>query len=394
MWIHISVLAAALTNCGLELPKDEEANPADTEEVSASTPASGAGTQGSTTTTTEVTAVAPTDSTGQETKVALALGAVKEATVALHGFALAEPTLDSGSGIVLEHAMFNIAAVKLKAPSDADEAEKALEKLQKEQEKKIREEDEEALKKTREWEAEFKKQIAAAESVEKKAEIKAEMDKKVSELKGERAKKEKELAKERLAAEEKKDKTMKWKGPYLYDAVKGTSTPALPSVELTDGSYRRIELRLMPYRDGANNDPLLNHSFYLAGTVTVGSVQRTFSVSYHGTETVKIAGSGTLPMKAGESNTLALAFEPKAWFTGVDFAQASLESDGSILIDQDANKDLLQVIRKNIKGTLRCAKDDDGDGKIEIKQAAGDGALAAKKDEDEEKAEAAEAQGN
>lgn len=320
-----------------------------------------------------VAADSPADSTGKSASVTLNLGGTSRSL----GLVETAGTLDIGGGIVLTQARVNVGSIKIKAEKAQSAAEKALKKTleaEKKNKEKALEEDKKAIEAKKE---ESKKKYeplleAAADEAEKdtiKEQMAAELQLVEQELAALEATKDEELA----ALEAQKDQNLKWRGPYMYDLVNGTTTPEIPAADLTDGSYRRIEFKIVPNRTLAATDPMLNNSIYIEGSVAVAGVESAFTVSMRIDQEFKLMGAGAFKVDPSVDNALTVAFDPATWFTGVSFAAATPNALGVIEVNETSNALIWQAIAKNCKTSTRFGKDDDGDGKLKSEESAGDG---------------------
>lgn len=335
------------------------------------------------TNTTESEGSKPSDSTGVASPIDLQFSTQATAS-ALH---LAATTMDLGNGVILSDARVNIGAIKLKPQKDEDDDEKALEKELKSKEselKKDSESDEDGFEtQMSEIKSKYEALIsdAASEADKKALETQREAEKDAIEAQVAEVKKAQEDKLE--AIKDAKDASIKWKGPYIYDLIADTVTPALEETTILDGSYRRIAFELRPNRSLDASDPLLNYSIYLAGTVDIGGTATSFSLSFPYNEKFKMFSTKGAAMEPGVSNKLVIAFKPVDWFAGIDFSTATKDAAGSIVIDDKSNLELLNAIKKNIKSSTHFGKDNDGDGKLKDDESDGDGKEAVEQEEAE-----------
>lgn len=321
--------------------------------------------------TLKVTNSAPNDSTGTPTDVSISFTASSSVTPA----ALTQSeTLNLGNGVILSEARLNIGSIKIKANEELSEEEKELEVREDEEDEN---EEDSVLEKQIEQEMEtikedYKSRMEGLSEAERES-LKQEMEDKID-------LKEEELALLKIEAEEEadhleaeRDDSLKWQGPYEYNIITNTVEPNLETVEVLDGSYKRIEFKLKPNRTLPGSDSLLNNSVYLAGTVAVDNVDIPFSMSLPLSEEFRLSGSNGTKLDAGVSNSMAVVFEAKTWFQGIAFTSANVGTDGTIVVDVDNNKEILETFKENIKRSTKFGKDEDGDGDLEVDEIDGDG---------------------
>jgi hypothetical protein len=362
LWTGLAatVLLGTLAGCGKKSGKGDEAD-------------DGNGTVTGTPTAGSTSAVTPADSTGAMGSVTLNFSRLGAAS----GLALQdEAVLDIGAGIVISDARINIGSIKIKANKDEDESERAL-KQALEDEKKSREAaleaDKEALEQEKESiETKYEPLFEAASDEEEDA-LKDQMRAEQAVVEEKLATLESTKDQELDALEEERDGNLKWRGPFVYDLVGNSVSPAIPDVQLVDGSYRRIEFKIKPNRTLDGADPMLNSSVYVAGTVLVGSSPTPFAVSLRIDEEFKLMGAGALKVDPSISNALNVAFDPAVWFAAVDFSTASVDATGTIVVSDASNQELWQVVRDNLKRSTKFGEDEDGDGELKEDEAEGDG---------------------
>lgn len=347
-------------------------------------------TETTTTAPSSVQGSAPKDSTGVEAAIGVDFTSGTSASaLQLVG------TLDVGGGVILSDARVSIASIKLKAEKAEDDEEKALkEELEKMEEdlKASSQEDEDGFETSlQEIESRYEAliEVAADETAKDQLEVDREAEKDAVEEQMAVVKKEREDQIDALKAE--RDSSMKWKGPYVYDLIGNTVTPALPESSIMDGSYKRIEFELKPNRTLEATDPLLNHSVYLEGTVDIAGVATPFKFAFDMSEQFKMFSAQGAPVVAGAANNLVVAFQPALWFANVDFSSGIKDAAGVIIIDKNSNPELLKAIKHNIKSSTKFGKDDDGDGELKEEESDGDGAEAVEEEESAESSESSEA---
>lgn len=334
-----------------------------------------------------IEATAPADSTGVTAPLRLAFSTVGSAALGLQ---------DVAPAVTITAAKISIGSVKVKADKASTEAEKQLRDEQKAARKAAEEAmkgEEEAIEQQME---DVKKSYealkeAAASEQEKEAledQQEQEVDAIEEQLAALKAASEEEEAKQEAA----RDGTLKWQGPFVYDAVSGAVAPELPKVELADGSYRRIEFKLRPNRGLAGADPLLNHSVLVEGSADVGGTPQTFRFLLDTTEEIRLMGAGAVKVAGGLENQMTIAFDVSGWFAGVDLSQATVGADGVVAITELENAAIWQQVKDRLKRSTRFGQDEDGDGKLGDEESEGDGeegVEADEADEDESEAESA-----
>lgn len=313
----------------------------------------------------------PGDSQGLTSEVTIQFATMAKAT-ALN----LVQSLDLGNGIVLTDARVNIGKIKIKPEEQEDEEESQLEEefealeVSKEQEL----ESQEALweEELDKIEADYEAQIKNAKTSEEKKSLEAAQKAAEDAVEAKIAAAKKVVEDELEALEAEKDGDLKWKGSFVYDIIQNAVSPAIPTVSMFDGTYRRIEFELKPNRTLDSSNSLLNRTVVMAGSVTLSGAAVPFTFSLRTTEDFKLAGAEGATMQPSVANSLVIGFNPAAWFTGIDFSTAVKDANGVIVIDDVTNITQYGLIKKNIKSSAKFGKDDDGDGELEDGESGGE----------------------
>jgi hypothetical protein len=186
-------------------------------------------------------------------------------------------------------------------------------------------------------------------------------------------------------------------GPFVWDLTSRTVTPALEPVSIPTGTYHRLDLIFDPLTAAAAqgmgldaSDPVVGHSYVIEGylnhvtygTVTDGTVKlrifgdqaRTFHVPLH-------QGIAVTP---GGVNDVLLTFGADGWFpsslvgqlrAGLATGDVTVDTAGAapvVVLDASRNMAIAAQFHKLFHGSMRVAKDTDGDAKIEGDEPADD----------------------
>jgi hypothetical protein len=329
----------------------------------------------------------PEDSTGAQAPVALDIQTSRSAGMSLQDEETETPAADESTdtpapadqapeeksikvsdSVTLNMARFNLWAVKVKAQKDPSEKEKELEKRENEEEgndvAELESETAAGLKEDDDKDGKDpKNELQKAEHDSEK------MREKIKE-KREEYKEREEKHKERDKA---RDKSLKFHGPYIYDAIAGAMEGDAPAVDLNDGSYRRIEFKLKRNVTAEDTDPILGNVFVIRGTVMKGEESVPFEITWHSAMNFRLRGEKAFKVEAEGESKLAIVFDVTKWFDGIDMTAATAADDGMIYINKKSNKDILKQLRKNIKMNTRFGKDKDGNGKLDESETSGQG---------------------
>lgn len=286
--------------------------------------------------------------------------------------AASEP-LKLSDTLTLTMARFNIASIKVKAKKEASEIEHKLEKKERaEDDKKVAELESDDSNENNNEKADKSELTESNKDQSDDMMVENEHDKIKDKIKAKRDdfKNEQESHKER---DQVRDKSTKFHGPYVFDAIAGKIEGDAPSVDLNDGSYRRIEFKMKRNVTAADADPLLGNVFVIKGTVAKGEESVPFAITWHSSMNFRLKGDKALKVEPENDAKLSIVFDLDKWFDGIDMTSAEVSADGVIYINKKSNHQLMKQLRKNIKMNTRCGKDKDGNGKIDENETEGQG---------------------
>ncbi len=165
---------------------------------------------------------------------------------------------------------------------------------------------------------------------------------------------------------------------HVVDLLQDSIRPELPTLELSPGGYKNIEMRLHRLQAGevsgvASSDSLIQHAIVIKGTFhPTGGTPIALTLKMDAEEEFSLMKPGsTLPGMQVQSEAelkAIIAFRMDRWF---DFSQkdndlsdlsgteVTLEKDGSEL-----GKKLLEIVQENIKSSADFGEDKDGDGEL------------------------------
>lgn len=195
---------------------------------------------------------------------------------------------------------------------------------------------------------------------------------------------------------------IEFEGPYIVNLLTDTITPSLDSVDLLPGNYDEIELDLDSIggeeedTDGNQlvdpSHPLFGNSIYLNGSYTGATAggdvtDIPFTYEYDLDKEFELTGSSDTSegffIDEGAVNNIIIAFRLVRWFDfsnsetnsdNYDFSSLVVSTSGSepfILLDktaEGANKNLREVIEKNIEESADYGEDLDDDGELDSEE--------------------------
>jgi hypothetical protein len=150
-------------------------------------------------------------------------------------------------------------------------------------------------------------------------------------------------------------------GPVIAELV---AEPAVVSVELAGDDYCRVRVpldRVGALPSGAPPD-LVDRSVVLLGRRSDGTPFRIASRIERESD-VRSRGA---PFELSEGlRAVVLAFDLALWLEDVDLGTATVDADGTIRVDDDTNRDLLDAFEASAERALRLFRDTDQDGVLD-----------------------------
>jgi len=152
-------------------------------------------------------------------------------------------------------------------------------------------------------------------------------------------------------------------GPFVFDLINGTQTPAINAFEVEQGIYRRIDVRFDDAEASdallSAGDELLDNTMLIAGTFDYdGTSGRNFRFVLKFNEDLRFEEPDGISVAEGETTEFLLSLNVTEWLTGInitsclDGGDLSLESNGDLIIEDGAGSDcgdLESTIKSNIK---------------------------------------------
>ncbi len=166
-----------------------------------------------------------------------------------------------------------------------------------------------------------------------------------------------------------------FKGPYIVDLINNSVSPDPGTAEVSSGIYTEIKLKMAKLEEddadeaGISDSDLLEKSIYLSGTYSPASGNsKSFVLSFKLDEEFKIENDGDgIILEEGIESAIEVSFDLEKWF---DLSNSETNSDGydfsdinstSIVLEkdgEDTEKELLEVIKDNIKESAEFDKED------------------------------------
>lgn len=154
------------------------------------------------------------------------------------------------------------------------------------------------------------------------------------------------------------DEEVEYRGEFVVDLINGTSTPDLGTSNSAPGMYNELEIEVGPILTGGN-------SIFIAFKVP-GSTD-TLKVEYSTADDVEfeIEREAGFQLDPGALNQMLVLLNLDLLFEGIDFNQATVDTDGIIRINNNSNPSLATLVSAKLDDAFEAGEDDDDDGEID-----------------------------
>jgi hypothetical protein len=151
-----------------------------------------------------------------------------------------------------------------------------------------------------------------------------------------------------------------FKGSFILDLIKGTSTPDFGIATITPGVFDQIKFKLGPVLDSGNSI-YVSFSYLPAGVANpvrfVFSSKARIKLEIRKKDGFKIDSLGLHP--------ILITMDLDHMFSGVDLSTAVPGSDGVIRINKDSNADLYELIIHSFREGMKGGEDRNHDHHID-----------------------------
>lgn len=146
------------------------------------------------------------------------------------------------------------------------------------------------------------------------------------------------------------DQDFEYGGEFQFNALTGTSSPAINLVEITVGTYHELEFNV-------DNVLTSGNSIEVSGTYDNGTTYQ-FEYSSNLNQDYDIQNTTGINVTVGQTVNFVLYLDLKALFNNVDFSTANVDNDNIIRINATSNSNLASIIDNNFDNTMDFDEDD------------------------------------
>ena len=158
--------------------------------------------------------------------------------------------------------------------------------------------------------------------------------------------------------------TVTFEGPYVFDLLRQTATPEWVPVEIPEGLYKRMDIRVDDAEtvDGLlmEGDPLLGNSIYVSGLFSYEERDdRQFEISFQFNEDIRFENDEGVSLSREFSRQLQAYLVVQDWFTGTNIAACLMNGDmeldtaGNLSINDDNARGQCAEVENHIKTNMK-----------------------------------------
>ncbi len=156
------------------------------------------------------------------------------------------------------------------------------------------------------------------------------------------------------------DDEIEFKGKFVVDLLRGTSTPDFGAANIVPGVYEEIEIDLNPIMDG-------ELTMFIAFDYTPGGAAEPVKYEYSNDYRLEyeLEDYNGIEVNREILNQILVLFDLDALFSGVDLDGATADADGVVRINDGSNSGLAKQIARNLKSVMEAGEDHDDDGEFD-----------------------------
>lgn len=158
---------------------------------------------------------------------------------------------------------------------------------------------------------------------------------------------------------EDENEEIEFKGNFVVDLIRGTSTPDFGVADILPGVYEEIEIELGPVMENGNSI-FIAFELPRAGEESV-KIEYSSSAEFE----IEIEREAGFQLEGGNLNQVLVLLDLDALFSGIDFTNAVIDADGVIRINESSNANLAALIETHLGNVLEAGEDADDDGEID-----------------------------
>ncbi len=147
---------------------------------------------------------------------------------------------------------------------------------------------------------------------------------------------------------------IEYNGPFEFDVLNGTSTPAVQPIEMAPGLYHELEFNIDNVLSSGN-------SIEVSGTFNDGVSDYQFEFTSTMEEEYEIENVNGIDLNVNATTNFVLFLELEALFDGVDFSNIVIDEDNVIRINSSSNSEIASLIENNLEHIMEFEDDEHDD---------------------------------
>jgi len=153
-------------------------------------------------------------------------------------------------------------------------------------------------------------------------------------------------------------------GPFIVDLITGRTNPAIKTVEVIPGIYKRVDVRLddTKLEDGliSSEDELLDNTFILKGSFEYdGRADRKFTIILKFNEDVRFEQPNGITVKENNLTNMILHLKVDEWLSNIDITEClangdiRLDENGDLTISDNTNSGSCEDFENKLKTNIK-----------------------------------------
>ncbi len=148
------------------------------------------------------------------------------------------------------------------------------------------------------------------------------------------------------------EEEIEYTGNFSFDVLNGTSSPAIPSIDIEAGVYHELEFKVDTVLANGN-------SIEIFGSYNDGNYNYLFEFSSTIVEEFEIENENGINLNVNETVNFVLMLELETLFKSINFTTLLVDSDNVIRINPSSNSEIYSQIEDNLEDIMDFEDDDD-----------------------------------
>lgn len=154
---------------------------------------------------------------------------------------------------------------------------------------------------------------------------------------------------------------IEFEGDFVVDLINGTSSPEINIVEVLPAIYDEIEMEIEPILEG-NKSMKVTFEYLADGDTEATIVEYSNNFELE----LELETDKGFNLQQDFLNQILVIINLDELFANLDLANAEVDDDGIIRINNSSNTSIALTIADNFKNAIHTGKDDNNDGELDV----------------------------